>query len=515
MNRSWGGDGGETSGHRKSGSHDTSGDRFVSLGVRLTRRPLFTGSLLSLTALAVGAGLSLRGPLRIPGMEHFGLRRLAAAAERKPVVPDNPQASPGPNAPPAEHPPGTSSGEGPQSLPPDPRFARALNTRVHLQAGKASLWTELPRLGVSLAWADAGEPQWTVDERLFNRAIRRFARRIEHQPRNARLVRTGHQFHALPAHPGRMLDRTQARQQLLAALAAPAFRGSMEAASPAKPAPITLALSLRQVPPKVTAAHLGSMNTLLAAYSTSMGGSSRNRRHNIQVACQAIDGTVLLPGEVFSYNDIVGPRSERAGFRTAPVIIRGELVPGTGGGICQVSSTLYNLALLGGLKIVRRSHHQFPVHYVPPGRDATVAYGSLDLRFANSLPHPIALDVKTAGSRVVVHLYGCADCKRDVRLVSSRVSWTRPRAPAGGGPARPGKRVTVSRIVRLPDGSERREVISHDSYAPAPPSAHSLSTSHRRSHRRYARPRGLVAARHSPAESDAPTLLNTTAAVSH
>src|SRR6266705_6180232 len=88
------------------------------------------------------------------------------------------------------------------------------------------------------------------------------------------------------------------------------------------------------------------------------------------------------------------------------------------------SSTLYNVALLGDLKIVRRSHHQFPVHYVPPGRDATVAYGSLDLRFANSLPGPVALDVKTVGSRVVVRLYGSAGCKRHVRLVSSRVSRT-------------------------------------------------------------------------------------------
>src|SRR5439155_24386156 len=163
---------------------------------------------------------------------------------------------------------------------------------------------------------------------------------------------------------------------------------------------------LRQVAPTVNTTHRGGINTRLATYSTALGGSSSNRRHNIRVACQAIDGTVLLPGDVFSYNNVVGPRSERAGFRTAPVIIRGELVPGTGGGICQVSSTLYNAALLADLKIVRRSHHQFPVHYVPPGRDATVAYGSLDLRFANSLSEPIALDVKSSGSRVIVHVFG-------------------------------------------------------------------------------------------------------------
>jgi vancomycin resistance protein VanW len=356
--------------------------------------------------------------------------------------------------------------------------------------GKASTWTELRRLGVSLNGPAAGEPEWNVDERLFNHAIRRLTRRVEHPPRNARLIRTGGSFHPLPARAGRLVDRAQARQQLLTALSAPSFRHSLDAEPATQPVPIALILPTRVVLPRIAANQLGSINTLLASYSTSMGGSSRNRRHNIQVACQAIDGTVLTPGEVFSYNDTVGPRSEQAGFRTAPVIIHGELVPGTGGGVCQVSSTLYNVALLGGLKIVRRSHHQFPVHYVPPGRDATVAYGSLDLRFANNLPHPVALEVETAGSRVIVHLYGCADCKRDVQLVSSHVSWTRPRASAGGGPARPGKRVTVSRIVRLPDGTEQREVISHDTYAPPPPSARALSASLHRSRRRRARSHG-------------------------
>jgi vancomycin resistance protein YoaR len=325
-----------------------------------------------------------------------------------------------------------------------------------------------------------------LDEQVFSRGLRRLARRVEHLPRSARLIHAASGFRALPAHPGRMLDRTAARQQLMEALAQPAFRRSLDGAPPEKPVPIKLSIPLREVAPIVTADHLGGINTLLATYSTGLGGSSRNRRHNIRVACAAIDGTVLMRGDVFSYNQIVGPRTERAGFRTAPVIIHGELVPGTGGGICQVSTTLYNVALLGDLKIVRRSHHQFPVHYVPPGRDATVAYGSLDLRFANSLPGPVALDVKTAGSRVVVRLYGTAACKREVQLVSSRVTRTRPRAAAGGGPALPGKRVTVTRVVRLADGTVRREVISHDSYAPAPKSSRASLAHHPRGrHRRF------------------------------
>jgi vancomycin resistance protein YoaR len=459
-----------------------SGEAPGARGDRLTRGSFFKGSLLSVTALAVGAGFTFRGYLGHPGSGPLG--RLAAAADLKPSL--RPPGSA--KSPPAVSTPDNLAGKPtdatPASPPPDPRVERALNARVHLQAGKSALWTELRKLGVSLRWSETGEPQWSIDERLFNRSIRRLARRVDRPSRSARLLHDKSGFHAFPARPGMVLDRIEARQGLQTALVGPAFRRSLEETTGGKPAKISLVLPLKPEKPRITGDRFGSINTLLAAYSTPLGGSSRNRRHNIQVACQAIDGTVLMPGDVFSYNDTVGPRTERAGFRTAPVIIHGELVPGTGGGICQVSSTLYNIALLGGLKIVRRSHHQFPVHYVPPGRDATVAYGSLDLRFANSLPHPVALDVKTAGSRVIVHLYGCADCKRDVRLVSSRVTWTRPRAPAGGGPARPGKRVTVSRVVRMPDGTERREVISHDSYAPAPTSAHSRSGSGHRSPRR-------------------------------
>jgi vancomycin resistance protein YoaR len=341
------------------------------------------------------------------------------------------------------------------------------------------VWTELRRLGARLTWPDAGEPQWNVDDRGFNAGLRRLARRVQHWPRNARLIHQADAFQPVPGHSGQRLDRAEARRQLEAALAKPEFRRSLDETAPTKPRPITLAIPLRQVAPKVNPTHLGGINMLLATYSTGLGGSSRNRRHNIRVACAAIDGTVLLPGEVFSYNEVVGPRSEDAGFRTAPVIIHGELVPGTGGGVCQVSTTLYNAALLADLRIVRRSHHQFPVHYVPPGRDATVAYGSLDLRFANTLPQPIALDVKEVGSRVVVHVFGAPECKREVRLVNSRVQSTRPRVPAGGGPARPGKRVIVSRIVQLADGTVRREIISHDTYDPAPASAKHPTTRRR------------------------------------
>src|SRR5205085_12487523 len=128
------------------------------------------------------------------------------------------------------------------------------------------------------------------------------------------------------------------------------------------------------------------------------------------------------PGDIFSYNETVGPRVPSAGFREAPVIIHGELQSGTGGGICQVSSTLYNAALLADLTIVRRSHHAFPVHYLPAGRDATVVDGALDFKFKNSLKYPIAIDAKVVKRRVVFNLYGHPDDQRQVEIASSGVS---------------------------------------------------------------------------------------------
>lgn len=423
-------------------------------------------------SLSVGGWIS-RGPFRAHKSRAEGFEvALAPAADAPKPGGDKEPVVPGPT---------TSA---PETSIVDPRTSRALSSTVGLQGGKSVVWTTVGQLGVGVTWPAVGEPVWTLDERQFEKGVRRLARRAERRPRNARLVHHHGAFTVIAGRAGRRLDRDEARRQLLSTLSGAEFRQSLEVLGAAKPPTIKLLIPLRSVPSPSSSVSLGRINSLLASYSTSLGGSSRNRRHNIRLACEAIDGSVLMPGEIFSYNETVGPRSSRAGFRTAPVIIRGELVPGTGGGICQVSTTLYNAVLLADLKVVRRSHHQFPVHYVPPGRDATVAYGSVDFRFANSLPSPVALSVKNVGPRVIVQVFGAPESRRQVRLVSSRVGWTRPRVPASGGAARPGKRVTVSRVVRMADGRVHREIVSHDVYAPAPASAGS-PREHRRRGRRH------------------------------
>lgn len=182
--------------------------------------------------------------------------------------------------------------------------------------------------------------------------------------------------------------------------------------------PARVAIPLEPLRARVTAEDLASVDCLLASYSTSLGSSSRNRVRNIELASKTIDGLLLGPGEVFSYNEVVGPRLESLGFREAPIYRNGEVVPGTGGGVCQVSTTIYNIALLTDSEIIERSHHSMPVHYVPLGRDATVAYPDIDLQFRNSGLHPMYLEAKVSGWRLKMRAFGAGSDKKDLKIRS-------------------------------------------------------------------------------------------------
>ena len=124
---------------------------------------------------------------------------------------------------------------------------------------------------------------------------------------------------------------------------------------------------------------------------TSLSGSSKNRISNVKKACEILDGMILMPGQVFSYNEALGERTEQNGWLTAPAYANGEVRQEFGGGICQVSSTLYNAALYSNLKIVERECHQFQVGYLPWGMDATVSWGWPDFKFQNDQTYPIRL----------------------------------------------------------------------------------------------------------------------------
>jgi len=158
--------------------------------------------------------------------------------------------------------------------------------------------------------------------------------------------------------------------------------------------------------PKVTKDMLQTINAKISSFSTFYSGiSSPERANNIELAVRSINGKVLMPGETFSYNDTVGERTLAKGYKYAPVIENNKMVMGLGGGICQVSTTLYNAAIRGNMEIVERNHHSLPVHYVSAGMDATVDFGNLDLKFKNNSKYPVYIEAVTTDGRIIFDLF--------------------------------------------------------------------------------------------------------------
>lgn len=150
---------------------------------------------------------------------------------------------------------------------------------------------------------------------------------------------------------------------------------------------------------------LGTFNSILSLFVTDLN-SNHNRSINIQRAAELIDGTVLMPGEVFSFNTRVGERNRDSGFTYAPVIIGNQMVDDIGGGICQVASTLYNATIRAELPVIERHPHSINVKYVPNGRDAAIVYGLMDLRFKNNRLNPIGISSKVEDNQLVVAILG-------------------------------------------------------------------------------------------------------------
>ncbi len=178
--------------------------------------------------------------------------------------------------------------------------------------------------------------------------------------------------------------------------------------------------------PNVTTNQIGNepFPDLLSQFSTSFTSSGYNRSNNIILSSARLNGLVLMPGEEFSYNQAVGQRTRAAGFREAGAYSNGKVVQEVGGGICQVSSTLYNAVLYANLEIVERTNHYFNPGYVKAGLDATVSWGGPDFRFRNNRNYPIRIVTDTSGKKLKVYIYGLKtddDCTvvLDPRYISS------------------------------------------------------------------------------------------------
>lgn len=164
---------------------------------------------------------------------------------------------------------------------------------------------------------------------------------------------------------------------------------------------------------------------LRAEFSTDYSKSTAERKHNIALAAKALDNALIAPEEEFSFNRRVGPRSKERGYKDAKIIVGGEFVEGVGGGVCQVSTTLYNAMLLAGFSATEYHPHSLQVSYVQPSFDAMVSYYNADLRFVNDTKNPVYLKTRADGSKLTVRIYG-ARLKNKIVLESRVVSTIAP-----------------------------------------------------------------------------------------
>ncbi|HHX18608.1 MAG TPA: vanomycin resistance protein VanB [Clostridium sp.] len=165
-------------------------------------------------------------------------------------------------------------------------------------------------------------------------------------------------------------------------------------------------LYVEEVAPEIQLEDISQIQEIIASFSTSFNPNNVNRTYNIKLACERISNSLILPNQVFSMDKALGTRTKENGYKNAPVIIKNQLIEGVGGGVCQVTSTLYVAVLKGKLGIVERVNHSIPLGYVEPGQDATIAEGYIDFKFKNNKEYPILLNAEVSGGKIIIRLVG-------------------------------------------------------------------------------------------------------------
>lgn len=257
--------------------------------------------------------------------------------------------------------------------------------------------------------------KFAYDSKPIDETIKTMKKEIDKKPKNASLNLSGGGFSTKPGVDGAELDGEKLKKDIIEKLNSNSKGG------------IDVEASIKVIKPKVTETALKSVNSQIGrTFSTSYAGSSAARCNNIAVATRSINGTVVMPGETFSFNSVVGERTKAAGYQEATVIVNQKADSGLGGGICQVSTTLYNAILLSNIKTTERAHHTFPSHYVDKGLDATVDWGNIDLKFKNTFDYPIYIEGYTTGSVVAFNIYSNEKLKSTTCEMSTELYATVP-----------------------------------------------------------------------------------------
>jgi vancomycin resistance protein YoaR len=276
----------------------------------------------------------------------------------------------------------------------------ALSGPVRLALGPTRWRIPRWRIAKMLVLPRGGRTSLTVGGPGANEFFQRFRTSVDLEPADAVfVVMPSDRVVVRPAETGRQLDVDAARRAILAAALTPTDR-------------IARLVVERALPERTTREARGmGITGRVAGYTTYYGGEP-NRIHNVQLVARLIDGALIAPGATFSFNGTTGERSADKGFLEAPVIINGELQTGLGGGVCQVSTTVFNAAFEAGVPIESRTNHALYISHYPQGRDATVNYPDTDLKFRNDTGRWLLLRAFVGSSALTVKLYGTPQGRR-------------------------------------------------------------------------------------------------------
>lgn len=331
---------------------------------------------------------------------------------------------------------------------------------------KGNWFTQLQERYITINYGHTIPLNFSYDHDQLALCLKNLAQSIDQAAQSAKIVTHGGKLTVIPEVIGKKVavDTTIA-----------AIESELE-----MHASFSIPLVIEIIKPDVLAADLSDINSLIASYTTQFSSQDANRSENIFIAASHIAGMLVKPNEIFSFNDSVGSRLAKFGYKEAPVFIDGKVVPDVGGGVCQVSSTLYNAALLADMTIVERSTHFSPPDYIPLGQDATVADNLLDFRFKNTLPTAIYIISKVSGNQLSVYIYGSQDNNAaDIQIVAADKKVLEPAIIVKQDPAidlgqevvedkgQKGYQVTTYRI-KSKDGHElSRELLATDEFTPS------------------------------------------------
>jgi vancomycin resistance protein YoaR len=277
----------------------------------------------------------------------------------------------------------------------------ALSAPVRLTVGPTRYRVARYRIAEMLELPSAGRRDIRIAGKGADAFFVRLQKQVGREPRNADFAVTSNGIRVVNGRVGRAIDVPTTAQLIQRAVLSPTDRVARIVVVNSKP--------------DVTTAEAKAMgiNEIVGSYTTEFGGVP-NRIHNVQLVAHLIDHHLIAPGEEFSFNKTTGDRNASKGFLEAPVIINGELQSGLGGGVCQVSTTVFNAAYEAGLKITARTNHALYISHYPLGRDATVNYPDTDLRFVNDTDHWLLLRTFVGSYSLTVNLYGTSPHRKIV-----------------------------------------------------------------------------------------------------